>query len=203
MVDEAAPPAWLWRTVALVLALVLTAGAALSLVIGMGWNNPRLSPDPDLLLPAPLTLTVTSPDERAVHFLNDPVGPFTLEALASSQDETGRGDYGLLFRASAPDRFSLFAVGTDGYVAVLRVEGRTETPLLEWELFPHVHRGRESNRIRVSCADGVCHFWVNDEFVAALPDEADPHGDLGLWSGSLGEGTTRATFSYVAVWAGP
>ncbi|HHH40986.1 MAG TPA: hypothetical protein ENK56_03155 [Chloroflexi bacterium] len=202
MPDEADPPRWLWKGVLWTLTLMLAGGVALSLAIGAGWNSPRPTAPPDRRLPSPLELTAAAPQRWETRLLDQPVGPFTLEAVAAPIEGSDFSGYGLVFRARSPEQYAVFGVGPDGYLAVLRVEGGIETPLLDWQQFPHIRRGRAANRLRVSCAGGVCHFWVNDEYVAAVPDELGPSGDVGLWVRRLEGEEVRVRFEQVALWRG-
>jgi len=200
--DEPGPPRWLWKVALLALTLALTGGLALSMAIGAGWNNPRPPDPPDWRLPGPLLLQAAPPDGRAVRFLDRPAESFTLEAAATPLSGSEFNGYGLVFRAQEPGRYGVFAVGSDGYLAVLQIEGETETPLLDWQQFPHIRRGRATNRLRISCTDGTCRFWVNDECVTALPDDLGPSGDVGLWVRRFEGEAVRVEFARVAVWGG-
>lgn len=200
MEDKAGPPGWLWRGVLLAIAASLAGGLALSAAIVAGWNNPRPARPPDWESSGPSVLEVARPDERTVVLLGRPVGPFALETVATPVDGSGFNGYGLAFRARGPDHYAVFAVGADGYVAVLEVLGETEAPLLDWQPFPHVRRGRAGNRLRVACADGVCRFWVNDEYLASLPDDLGPAGDVGVWLRRFEGEQVRVEFLRVAVW---
>jgi hypothetical protein len=192
----------LWKVTLLLLTLALTGGLALSVAIGAGWNDPRPPAPPDWRFPGPLLLQAAPPDRRAARFLDRPAESFTLEAVATLLGGSAFNGYGLIFRARQPDRYEVFAVGSDGYLAVLWVEGETETPLLGWQQFPHIRRGRATNRLRISCADGTCRFWVNDEYVAALPDEMGASGDVGLWVRRFEGEAVRVEFAQVAMWGG-
>jgi len=197
---EARPPRWLWRSALLALALTLTGGLALATAIGAGWNDPRPPTPPDWEVPGPVVLRAVPPDGATVRLLGRPMGRFTLEATASPRSEGDLNGYGLAFRAQGTDRYEVFAVGSDGYLAVLRVEGGVEQPRLDWQPFPHIRRGRAANRLRLACADGTCHFWVNDEYVASLPDDLGPAGEVGLWVRCSGAEDAMVAFAGVAVW---
>jgi len=198
--DEAHPPCWLWKGVLLALTLALAGGLALSAAIGAGWNNPRPTIRPECGPRGPILLRIAAPAEQAVYLLGQPMGPFTLEAVATPLDSPDFNGYGLIFRIQEPDRYDVFAVGSDGYLVVLRMEEGRETSLLDWQPFPHVRRGRAANRLRLSCAEGVCRFWVNDEYVTSLPDDLGPHGDIGLWAYRFEGEEARVEFTQVTVW---
>lgn len=202
MSGEIGPPRWLWTGMLLVLILALVAGLVLSVAIAAGWNTPRPPRMPQRRASGPFLLRVAPPDRDAVRLMGWPAVAFTAEVVAQPVGGSQFNGYGLAFRAQGPDRYAVFGVGADGYLAALRVNEGVETPLLEWQQFPHVHRGRLSNRLRVSCAGGVCHFWVNDEYVASLPDDMGPAGDVGLWVRRFEGGEVAAEFVQVTLWQG-
>jgi hypothetical protein len=177
----AAPPRWLWQGVLLLLTLALAGALALALALGAGWNAPHPAEPPAWRPPNPLTLTVRPPTEQAVRLVGTVNPTFALEASATPLAGAEFNGYGLVFRAEGEERYAVFAVGSDGYLAVLRVEDGAVTPALNWQSFPHVRRGREPNRLRVACAGGMCRFWVNDEVVAALEDDFGTGAGVGVW----------------------
>jgi len=197
---EADPPRWLRRFTLIGLAVVLVGLAALAAAIAVGWNNPRPSTAPDRVWSGPVVLQVEAPEEQGVLLLGDVAAPFTLEAVATPQEGSDFNGYGLIFHAEQARRYEIFAVGSDGYVAVLRVEEEGEFPLVDWRPFPHVRRGRASNRIRLSCGEGACRFWVNDEFVTSLPDERGTGRGVGCWVRRFEGGAVAVVFADVAIW---
>jgi hypothetical protein len=200
--DRSGPPPWLWKGAVLALTLALAGGLALSVAICAGWNSPRPTASPGWRLSGPLLLEVASSEQQVVVPLERPVRDFSLEAVATPLDGPDFNGYGLAFRLQEPERYAVFAVGGDGYLAVLHVGGGVETALLDWQQFPHVRRGRAANRLRLSCVGGTCHFWINDEYVASLSDVLGPVGDVGLWAHRFGEEQVRVEFSQVALWHG-
>ncbi len=174
------------------------------MIVGAGCSNPCPRTAPDWQLPAPLVLDAAPFERRAIHLLGQPAEAFTFEALASPLAGADFNGYGLVFRAQSAARYAVFAVGGDGYLAVLWIDGEEETPLLDWRAFPHVRRGRTPNRLRLACAGGACQFWVNDEHVTSLPDDFGPAGDVGVWARHFEGETLRVQFAQLAVWnSGP
>jgi hypothetical protein len=197
---DASPPAWLWNGLLLAIAAGLAGGLILLTALAAGWNDPRPPAPPDWSSSEDLLLSVPRPEERAVRLVGTPGEAFTLEAVAYPTGGTDFSGYGLAFHAQGADRYDVFAVGGDGYLAVLRVEGQEEIPLLDWRAFPHVRRGPVPNRLRLSCTHETCRFWVNDEFVASLAQTTGPPGDVGVWARRFeGPGLT-VRFAQVAVW---
>jgi hypothetical protein len=180
--------------------VILGGGVLLWIAICCGWNAPRPSQPPDWEAAEPIVLRVAAPEQQAVELLGEPVAEFTVEIDAVPQGESTFNGYGLIFRAQSPDRYAVFAVGSDGYVAVLARDDEQETPWLDWRAFPHVRRGEASNRLRVTCGAGECHFWVNDEHVASLPDRLGPTGRVGVWASRQTRAPLEVTFNALSVW---
>ena len=193
------PPCWLWRA-GLGLATLSLAGAlVLIIALALGWNNPRPTRLPDWQAAAlPLRLEAP-PDETMVILLPHHSSDFTLEIEAIPLSGSDCNSYGLIYRAQDDAHYYAFAVGSDGYYAVLRVTGDEETELVNWRQFPHIHRGRQSNRLRVTCAGYACRFYVNDEYAVTVEDDTWLAGNVGLWVRGFGDGDAAIRFLNVFV----
>jgi hypothetical protein len=134
--------------------------------------------------------------------LNHPSGDFTLEVEATPLygPESGFNGYGLVYRAQDTTHYYTFAVGSDGYYAILRIANEDETALAEWQQFPHVHRRQGANRLRVTCAGNICHFYINDEYAVAVEDDTWLSGDVGLWVRSFGNERVGIRFLSARTW---
>jgi hypothetical protein len=177
----------------------VTGAIALLGALRAGWNDPRPATPPDWQAGAPHILSASAEAARAIDLLERPPGAFTFEAVATVQSGADFNGYGLVFHAQDAAHYTAFAVGSDGYLSVLTVSGEEETELLAWQAFPHIRRGAGPNRLRVSCAEGTCRFWINDEVVAALPDEGGG-GEVGLWVRWYEGARVVVEFSNVATW---
>jgi len=198
---DAQLPGWLWRGTLLLATLLLAAGVALAMALGAGWNSPRPSPLPDWCLPSPLLLEVSPSAERTAHLLAWSHRDLVVEVVATPRQGADFNGYGLIFRAQGLERYTVFAIGSDGYLAVLRVDGEEETPLLDWQQFPHIRRGRAANRLRLACVADECQFWVNDEYVGSLAADWGEGDQVGLWARRFEGGTVQVSFAECAVWA--
>jgi hypothetical protein len=191
---------WLWNGGLGLMALALTTGIVLVVVLTLGWNNPRPGRSPDWQAPAlPLSLEARA-NESVLLLLNHPDSEFTFEVemiLLSGLDFDG---YGLAYRAQDAVRYYVFAIGSDGYYAVLRVEEDVETVLVSWQRFPHVRRGWQANQLRVTCVGPTCRFYVNDEHAATVEDSTWLTGDVGLWVRSFGGEDVTVEFTNVRTW---
>jgi len=191
----------LWRDVLGLLTLVLAVGLALVIALVLGWNSPRPTRPPDWQSPGlPLRLD-TSSNETTVMLLGHPGGDFILEVEAVPLSGPDFNGYGLVYCAQDATHYYAFAIGSDGYYAVLQVTGAEETPLVDWQQFPHVCRGRQANRLRVTCAGPTCRFYINDEHATTIEDGTWLTGDVGLWVRGSGEGDVAVQFVNARVWA--
>lgn len=197
MSERPTPPAGLWRGALLALTLALAAGATLAVAIGVGWNAPHPPEPPTAQEAGPLFLQVTQSQTHALRLVGSTGETFAFEATALPL-QSARGSYGLAFGCRA-DRCAVFAIDTDGYMAVLQFDGGRETALVDWQLFPHIRRGQAANRLRLACADASCHGWINDEYAVTFA-WAETEGELGLWAGRLEGEQVGVAFQNVAIW---
>jgi hypothetical protein len=188
---------WLWRGGVGLLSVVLLVGLALVVALLLSLNSPRPVRPPDWQAADLPTTLEAAPNATAVNLLRRSYDDFTLEveAIPLSGPGSGFDGYGLAYRARDDAHCYAFAVGGDGYYAVLRVDGDQETPLVDWQQFPHVHRGQRANRLRVACEGAICRFYINDE------DSTWLEGDVGLWVRSFEAGTVTVRFEGARVWA--
>jgi len=191
---------WLWDGGVGLMTLALAGALALIIALALGLNSPRPTRSPDWQAPSlPLRLEAHS-NEAVVTLLGQPSSDFILEGEAVPLSGSDFNGYGLVYRAQNPTHYYAFAVGSDGYYAVLRVEGDEETALVDWQQFPHVHRGRQPNRLRVACTGPPCRFYVNDEYATSVEDDTWLTGDVGLWARGFGDGGLAVQFVSVRVW---
>ncbi|MBN1976285.1 MAG: hypothetical protein JW918_02690 [Anaerolineae bacterium] len=193
---------WLWRGGVGLLILILAVGLALVMALLMGFNSPRPIRPPDWqAADSPLTLEA-APHTTAVKLLGRSCDDFTLEIEAALISDLGSGfnGYGLVYRAQDDARYYVFTAGSDGYYAVLRVDGIEETPLVSWQQFTHVHRGVQANRLRADCAGTACNLYINDEYATTVEDGTWLDGDVGLWTRSFEDSAVTVRFKNARVW---
>ncbi len=192
----------LWRAGLGSLALALAGALALIIALSLGWNSPRPTAPPDWQTPdLPLTLEANSRD-TTVSLLGHPRSDFVLEveAVPLPSSVSDFNAYGLVYRAQDSANYYAFAVGSDGYYAVLRMARGAETLLVEWQQFPHIRRGQQTNRLRVNCAGSTCHLYINDEYATTVEDDVGLAGDVGLWARGFGDKGTTVKFINARVW---
>jgi hypothetical protein len=192
---------WLWRGILGLIALALAGALTLIVALALGWNSPRPTRPPDWQAPGlPLRLEATS-NRAAVTLLEWPSSDFILEGQALPLSGPDLNGYGLIYRAQDAAHYTAFVVGSDGYYAILRVMGNEESALVDWQQFPHIRRGRQTNRLRVACVGPTCRFYVNDEYATAVQDDTWLTGDVGLWVRGFGHEAVTVRFLNVRAWA--
>jgi hypothetical protein len=193
---------WLWNSTLGLMTLTLAGMLAVLVALTLGWNNPRPTCPPDWQAGGfPLPMESAS-GQTAVTLLRRSCNDLTLEVEAAPliDPRSGFTSYGLAYRAQDAAHYYVFAVGSDGYYAVLRLTGDEEIPLVDWQQFPHIHRGRRANRLRITCAGPICHFYINDEYVTKVEDTTWLRGDVGLWMRSSGNGVAVVEFASLRAW---
>ena len=203
MADAARPIDRRWRAMALLLALTAIVGLGLVVALALGWNSRRPNRALDWQASGlPLTLEAGPGSVSARRF---PIAPpserlsIELEARALS-DEPFNG-YGLILGGATSEQYTLFAVGSDGYYALLAVEGDETSSLVPWQQFPHVRRGQQANRLRAACHERGASFYINDEFAVALEQPVCAGGHVGLWLRGF-ESPVAVRFNHLHLWHG-
>jgi hypothetical protein len=193
---------WLWRSVLVSMTLVLMAALALIIALALAWNSPRPTNPPDWQAPnLPLHLK-TAPGKTTVSLLEYPIDDFTFEikAIPLSNSNSDFNEYGLVYRAQDIANYYSFAIGSDGYYAILRVARTEETILAHWQQFPHIQRGQQANRLRVVCIGPTCRFYINDEYATTVKDDTWLAGDVGLWIRGFKDENAVTQFVKAHVW---
>ena len=189
-----------WRASVVLLAGALTVALLLIAALSLGWNSPRPSGKPDWEDPMRPRRLDAAADTTALALLNPAGSDFAFEVIARpiSGPESGSYSYGLAYRAQDPSHYYAFAVGADGYYAILRIDGSREVLLAPWQQFPHIRR-RGENRLRVHCEGHACAFAINDEYTATVEDDTWLKGDVGLWIRAFDE-TVSVQYQSVRLW---
>ena len=174
----------LWHLSVGLVTAALTAALLLIAALALGWNDPRPPRAPDWEDPAQPRRLAATANQTSLSLLGQPASDFEFEVIGRplSGPESGFYGYGLVYRAQDLAHYYAFAVGGDGYYAILRIDGSDELPLVTWQQFPHIQRGRGQNRLRVTCARALCDFTINDEHAATVEDNTWVTGDVGLWA---------------------
>jgi hypothetical protein len=193
---------WLWHSGVGLLVLILTIGLLLVVALLLGLNSPRPMRPPDWQVADLPVILETAPSATTENLLGRNYDDFTLEveAIPLSGPDSGFDGYGLIYRAQDGAHYYAFAVGSDGYYTVLRIDGDEEVSLVDWQQFPHVRRDRQANRLRVACEGTTCRFYINDEYATTVEDATWLEGEMGLWVRSFEKEPISAQFESVRVW---
>jgi len=190
----------LWGGMLGLVTLALVSALTLIAVLALGWNNPRPTGAPDWQASGlPLYLEARS-NQTTMTLLSHPNSDFVLEVEAIPISGPDFNGYGLAYRAQDSVHYYTFAIGGDGYYAILKVMETEDIPLVEWQQFPHIRRGRQANRLRAACTGPTCHFYINDEYATSVEDGTWLTGDVGLWVRSFEDGDVAVHFVDVRVW---
>jgi hypothetical protein len=192
----------LWHGGVGLLILTLMGGLTLIVALLLGLNSPRPMRPPDWQAAGLPLYLEAAPNATALTLLGWSYDDFTLEveAVLLSGPDSGFDGYGLLYRAQDDAHYYAFAIGSDGYYAVLRIDGDEETALVDWQQFPHVRRGTQANRLRVTCEGAICRFYINDEYATIVEDITWLGGDVGLWARSFDGGAVTVQVGSARIW---
>ncbi len=127
-----------------------------------------------------------------------PDSDFTLEVAGAA--EAGAAAYGLVFGWQDAAHYQAVLVNGNGYAEAYSQHGTTRTTWFEFQQWPHILYGGDSNRVRVDVRGGMVTARINDEVLvtAAL---AEVGGQVGVLARIPAAG--RVVFSWVRVWANP
>jgi hypothetical protein len=94
--------------------------------------------------------------------------------------------YGIVARHVDDRSFYRFEISADGYYAIQAPTGSLGWEfLVDWTESQAIHRGRETNRLRVELNGPTMTFWVNDVELATVSDERYTEGDVGVIAGTF------------------
>lgn len=133
-------------------------------------------------------------------------GSGVYEVEATQVDGPLDNGYGMLFRVDDEnDDFYLFEISGDGYVWIGRYRngGNDEIePLVGdgWMESTAVNTGLNTvNKLKVEAEDANMIFYVNNQEVGRVTDDAFNKGDIGLIVRTLGAGGVRVQFDNFSV----
>ncbi|MCA9933180.1 MAG: hypothetical protein H6662_13360 [Ardenticatenaceae bacterium] len=128
-------------------------------------------------------------------------GDATYEVEATQVDGPLNNGYGMLFRVDDDrDDFYVFEISGDGYVWIGRYRNGGEDeiqPIIGewWVESSAINQGLEQmNKLKVEAEGANLIFYVNDQEVGRVTDDAFSKGDVGLMVETLGEGNVRIQF---------
>lgn len=196
---------WLWDHLVLVITLAAVAVLILIGALALGWNSPRPGRPPDWDAPGLPRRVDAAHQAPSVVLFDRSSSDFAYEVIARplAAPPSSLYGYGLIYRAQDAEHYYAFAVGSDGYYAVIRRDGEDVIPLVAWQQFPHIRRGPQANRLLVTCVASSCSFRINDEYATTVEDDRWLSGDVGLWARSF-DGEVAAQYATIRLWvSGP
>jgi len=113
--------------------------------------------------------------------------------------------YGMLFRVDDEnDNFYSFQISGDGFVWIGRYrDGGAEEaePIVNdwWFESPVINQGNATNKLSVQAEGQNLIFFVNDQEVGRVTDDAFSSGDIGLMVRTLGVGGVQVQFDNFSV----
>lgn len=114
-----------------------------------------------------LTITIDGRDSDTFAALDRTYADFDLEVEAARVEGPETAAYGVVFRLTDREHFTLFAISDDGYYGVFRRVGGKTKLLSDWALTDVLRPGM--NRLRVVAQDGRFAFFVNGERMLLCP----------------------------------
>jgi hypothetical protein len=129
---------------------------------------------------------------------------FTDAAVEVDAAQVGGPDnnlFGVVCRYSDPEHFYFFALSSDGYYGIGKMnDGRME--LIDMQAFEPseaILRGKQTNHIRVECAGDALSLYANGQKLVEVQDADYSRGDAGLIAGTLEMPGTDILFDNFAV----
>jgi len=94
--------------------------------------------------------------------------------------------YGLVVRHVDDRNFYRFEISSDGFFAVQVPQGSFGWELLvDWTESAAIHRGKQTNRLKVECQGPTMVFFVNDVELTRVQDDRYSEGDVGVIGGTF------------------
>jgi hypothetical protein len=108
---------------------------------------------------------------------------------------------GLIFRYVDENNFYFFAIGHDGYYALLKLEDNSWSNLVSWTESDAVNSGSAArNRVAVLVEGPEITVLVNDEIVAEVEDHSFTTGQIALTAGTYEQPGVEVAFDNFALW---
>jgi hypothetical protein len=221
---EEVSPTWLWRLATRGFLLAVAAVLGLAAALALGWADPPRAgplswqddfkngagrwalapPAGGSLLPADGALVATfapAPipgDSWALGLTRAPAGDFTLEVAETAVTGQAGVRYGLVFGWQDADHYSALFINGDGYAEAFQQTGTQRLNWFEWQQWPHILFGSDTNRLRVDVRGQSVSLRINDEVLVSQV-RSSTRGQIGFAARSTS--LARVVFSWVRLWA--
>ena len=172
---------WLNRTAVLMLAVTVLAIS----LIASGLFDP--SPFGQSLWREELPQMTVVPASRQISWMNNdmPSPPFTARLTAAHKSGEADSGYGLIL--GSEERYLAVAVSPLGYLAIWET-ATSDSYHLNWQTWPHVNRGTETNEIWLDVDGDQARVRINREWLWEGEIDIQIYG-IGILGESFGEET--------------
>ena len=224
MYSEQPAPRWLWRSVSWGLVVLLVAVLSLGVALAMGAADPpRAGPllwmddfktgsarlhfvtEGGSIGPRQGALVAdVAEDQMAAALTARPDGDFTVEMAGAQTSGALGARYGLVLGWRDPAHYSAVLVNGNGYAEAYQIDGGQRRDWFQWQQWPNLLAGTDSNRVRADVHGRQITVRVNDEFLAEMT--ADTDGEVGVLardSVAAEDGSaapSQVVISWVKVW---
>jgi hypothetical protein len=125
-----------------------------------------------------------------------------IEVDATRQSGPVYNRFGLICRFKDMNDFYFFAISSDGYFAIGKIQNGV-TSLLGQEMMAYnasILQGGDTKHLRFDCIGNTLKGYVNDQTLAITEDTDFSSGDAGLMSGSFDEAGVDVSFDNFVVY---
>ena len=129
------------------------------------------------------------------------VSDFLVEVDAKHVAGPLDNEMGVIFRYQGGDNFYVFMISSDGYYRLEKLVDDEWEQIIKWTQSNVINTGEGSaNRIGVLAQGTKFRLFVNDVLIAEAEDDAFASGNIGLATGSFGEGGVEVAFDNIDLW---
>jgi hypothetical protein len=150
-----------------------------------------------------MVITINVPNSVQYSTLrNHNFGDFVLEVEATQLEGNPSNSHGVLFRMRSPSEFYRFDITADGNYVIERrnADGTWSRLLDDWTPSPAISQGlNNTNRIKVVAEGAKLTFFVNDQELQTITDNAYLSGNIALDVGTFGQTASSVAFDNVIV----
>ena len=217
MYSDQPAPRWLWRLIVWGFGamLVIVLGLGLALALGAA-DPPRAGPllwmddfkarsarwqfvtTGGSLGPGQGALVANlAQNQMAAALTARPGGDFTVE-MAGAQTSGALGTkYGLVLGWRDPAHYSAVLVNGNGYAEAYQIEGGQRRNWFQWQQWPNLLVGADSNRVRANVRGRQVTVRINDELLVEVT--ADVVGEMGVLARDS-VAPSQIVISWIKVW---
>jgi hypothetical protein len=209
-------PQWLWRGTLTALGGVFLVGASFVIAMALGWRSPTPLRAPDWqlhdlrwktdgrgqvnLTEEGIHVRLSESGQRTWFVSEEIFDDFEVELVIRCLLPSEDNGFGLLYRYQDAESYHSFGMGSDGYYSIATVDQGQYSFARPWQEWPHIRRGIATNRLRLTCQDQVCNFYINGEHVARLEEGTKNQGALGLWAQTFSDDGLDLIFQEMRIW---